>query len=62
MTIPACPFCGAAPLLQSPSGRHLMCVSCNRVLMQPRIKKPRGRRARARLQDPPARTLLKLYR
>jgi hypothetical protein len=62
MTIPACPYCGTSPLLQSPSGHHLMCVGCNRVLMQPRIKKPRGKRARAKIENSSTRTFLKLYR
>jgi hypothetical protein len=62
MTIPACPYCGASPLLQSPSGHHLMCVGCNRVLMQPRIKKPRGRRARVKSEDSFTPSLLKMPR
>ncbi len=57
MTMPACPYCGSSPLLQSPSGQHLLCVKCNRVLMQPRIKKPRGKRAKN--QNVPAKAYLK---
>jgi hypothetical protein len=61
MTMPACPYCGSSPLLQSPSGQHLLCVKCNRVLMQPRIKKPRGRRAREKNPTLPAKAFQKSY-
>ncbi|HET7840511.1 MAG TPA: hypothetical protein VFM21_02840 [Terriglobia bacterium] len=61
MTMPACPYCGTSPLLQSPSGHHLLCVKCNRVLMQPRIKKPRGRRANAKNQNLPAKAFRTHY-
>lgn len=56
MKHPGCPYCGATEVMRSPSGHHLLCASCNRILVQPRIRKPRGRRAREKpdgLTSPP---------
>lgn len=39
-----CPHCGSSHTTRSPSGRHLLCLDCHRILVQPRTKKPRGRR------------------
>jgi hypothetical protein len=38
-----CPYCGSA-LVKSPSGQHLVCSGCKRIVLQERNKKPRGRK------------------
>jgi len=32
----ACPFCGKRELGTSPSGKHLVCRKCGRVVLQPK--------------------------
>jgi len=32
----ACPFCGHTDLAPSPSGKHLVCRKCNRIVLTPR--------------------------
>ena len=43
-----CPNCGSARVNKSPSGLHLICLDCQRVIVQDRIKKPRGRKTKGR--------------
>ena len=31
----ACPFCGHTDLAPSPSGKHLVCLKCGRVVVLP---------------------------
>jgi len=36
-----CPFCGSTRTTRSPSGEHLLCLGCQRILVVPRTKGPR---------------------
>ena len=31
-----CPFCGAPRTTRSPSGEHLLCMACQRIIIVPR--------------------------
>ena len=33
-----CPRCGSSRVNKSPSGQHLMCLDCQRVIVQVRVK------------------------
>ena len=33
-----CPHCGSTRITTSPSGEHLLCLGCQRILVQPRDK------------------------
>jgi ribosomal protein S27E len=33
-----CPHCGSTRITTSPSGEHLLCLGCQRILVQPREK------------------------
>jgi ribosomal protein S27E len=38
-----CPFCGHEDLAPSPSGKHLVCRKCNRIVLTPKPT-PAGRK------------------
>ena len=38
MKIRKCPHCGSTRITTSPSGEHLLCLGCQRILVQPRDK------------------------
>jgi hypothetical protein len=38
MKTPKCPFCGSSRTTRSPSGEHLLCLGCQRILIVPRSK------------------------
>jgi len=40
MKIQKCPFCGSSRTSRSPSGEHLLCLVCQRILIVPRQKAP----------------------
>lgn len=36
-----CPFCGAPRTTRSPSGEHLLCMACQRIIIVPRKESPK---------------------
>lgn len=39
-----CPFCGHTDLAPSPSGRHLVCRKCGRIVLLPTSPRQRARK------------------
>jgi ribosomal protein S27E len=37
-----CPFCGEASLVLSPSGKHLVCIHCGRIVLRPKPRPAPG--------------------
>lgn len=48
MSLPKCKYCGSTQTKESPSGLHLLCAKCNRIIVQPRPHmrhwKPKGKK------------------
>lgn len=44
-----CPFCGSTRSTRSPSGEHLLCLACQRIIIIPRkeTRKEEGAEAKA---------------
>lgn len=36
-----CPFCGSPRSTRSPSGEHLLCLGCQRIIIVPRKEAPK---------------------
>jgi ribosomal protein S27E len=51
MKIRKCPHCGSTRITTSPSGEHLLCLGCQRILVQPRDKDAGKAAAEAREPD-----------
>jgi transcription initiation factor TFIIIB Brf1 subunit/transcription initiation factor TFIIB len=47
-----CPHCESSRVGKSPSGQHLVCLDCQRIIVQDRVKKPRGRRVHGKPRRP----------
>ena len=47
-----CPNCGSSRIGPSPSGFHLVCSDCQRIMIQERVRKPRGRKPRSKFVRP----------
>ncbi len=38
MKVRKCPYCGYGRMTRSPSGEHLLCLGCQRILVVPKAK------------------------
>lgn len=48
----SCPSCGASQMVSSPSGCHHICANCQRIQIQVRVVKPRGRKSAKKVPQP----------
>lgn len=42
MKLRKCPYCGSTRITRSPSGEHMLCLGCQRILVVTKTKETKG--------------------